>query len=133
MSDNTEVIVKKPKMTPAPQVSFEIDIKRHPLSKTLKKLDSHIDEAIAVVLKVLADPATDAKTRLVAAQYLLDTKIKLNLEMSKEVLTRQIAQVRLLQSQQPVKIKDVEEDDDSRPIVKFEPSVILSMERTTNL
>lgn len=81
------------------------------------------------MLEVLGDDKMDPKTRLVAAQYLLDTKIKLNESISKEVLARQISQVRMLQASQPKRAVDVEDEDEKTAPV-FLPNVILSVDAT---
>ena len=121
-------------MEPAPQITFEIDPKRHPLQKTLRKLDKNLDLAMETVLAALLSEDLDMKTKLDAAKWWTETKIKVSQEVSKEVLTRQIAQVKMLQAMQPQrKIKDVEDDEDEQPTAIFSPQHILSVPTTTHM
>ena len=122
------------KMEPAPQITFEIDPKRHPLQKTLRKLDKNLDLAMETVLAALLSEDLDMKTKLDAAKWWTETKIKVSQEVSKEVLTRQIAQVKMLQAMQPQrKIKDVEDEEDEQPTAIFSPQHILSVPTTTHM
>lgn len=126
--------IEEKNIQPSPRITFEIDPKRHPLQKTLRKLDKNVDEAINVVLEVIANTELDPKTRLQAAQYLIDTKLKINSEISKEVLSRQIAEVKMLQAQQPKQMKTVvpeEDDEEEGTIASFQPNVILKVDTNT--
>ena len=110
------------------RVTFAIDPKKHPLSRTLKKFEKNFDAALEVVLQVLSDPTVDTKTRLQAAQYIVDTKLEITKEISKEILGRQIAEVRMLQSMQPRTAKVVGEEDDAQPSAIFSPQTILKID-----
>ena len=132
-TDIEETKVKVPaKMEPAEsRITFQIDPKRHPLSKALKKLDKDMEKAMAIVLEVMQNTELDAKTRLTAAQYWVDTKIKVNQEIAKEILARQIAEVRMIQATQVKAPKLVEEDDeDDTPRALFSPQLILKVDAT---
>lgn len=111
------------------RITFAIDLKKHPLAKTLKKLDKDLDTAMMIVLEAMQDQDLDAKTRLTAAQYWIDKKIAISQEIAKETLARTIAEVRMLQATQPKGPKVVEEeDDDETPSVSFQPNVILAVD-----
>jgi len=128
MSD-TEVVVKKTKqkMEPVTQISFE---RRNDLTKLLKQLDKLTPDSIAALTDVLKDEKADPKLRVDVAKTLLATRIAVSESISKDQLGRSIAQARLVMAAAPkMNPRDVEEEDEGRPIVKFEPSVILSMER----
>ena len=121
-------------IVPAGQISFEISPTKHNLNKLLKKLDKNLDEAIVVVMDIIRDAEADPKTRLQAAQYLIDAKVKVSSEINKEILTRTIAQARQFTASQPkLSIKDVTEDDeDARPLAQFVPDII-KVVNATNL
>jgi len=131
MSDNTEVAVKKPKqkMEPVTQISFE---RRNDLTKLLKQLDKLTPDTIAALTDVLKDEKADPKLRVDVAKTLLATRIAVSESISKDQLGRSIAQARLVMAASPkLGPRDVEEEDD-KPIIRFEPSVILSMEKVIN-
>ena len=117
-------------MMPAGQITFQIDPKKHAqFGKMLKKLDRDVDAMLDYVKEVAQDAEASRETRLKAAQYYVDKAVELKKEVAKEVLTRQVAEVRMMQAAQPKKIVDVEEDNDM-PQVRFEPSVILAVDAT---
>ena len=64
-----------------------------------------------------------------SAEGIVDKAVELKKEVAKEVLTRQVAEVRMMQAAQPKKIVDVEEEDDT-PQILFTPSVILAVDAT---
>ena len=136
MSEEQEEKPKVPvKMEPAEKrVTFQMSRNKHSLAKTLKKLDKNVDAALSVVLEVIADPEADAKVRLQAAQYIIDTKVRIDDTINKEMLTRQIAEVKMLQAQQQKQVKVVSEDTDEEGDTvqaRFEPNCILRVDTNT--
>jgi len=128
MSNEEQLSVKKPKqkMEPVTQISFE---RRNDLQKLLKQLDKLTPDSIATLVEVLQDKEADPKLRVDVAKTLLATRIAVSESISKDQLGRSIAQARLVMAAAPkIGPRDVEEEDD-KPIIRFEPSVILSMER----
>jgi len=129
MSNEEQLPVKKPKMEPVTQISFE---RRNDLTKLLKQLDKLTPDSIATLVEVLQDKEADPKLRVDVAKTLLATRIAVSESISKDQLGRSIAQARLVMAAAPkLGPRDVEEEDD-KPIIRFEPSVILSMEKVIN-
>lgn len=136
MSEEQEEKPKVPvKMEPAEKrVTFQMSRNKHSLTKTLKKLDKNVDKALEVVLEVIADAEADPKIRLQAAQYIIDTKVRIDDTINKEILSRQIAEVKMLQAQQPRQVKTiVPEDGEEEDTVqaRFEPNCILRVDTNT--
>lgn len=136
MSEEQEEKPKVPvKMEPAEKrVTFQMSRNKHSLTKTLKKLDKNVDKALEVVLEVIADVEADPKIRLQAAQYIIDTKVRIDDTINKEILSRQIAEVKMLQAQQPKQMKTVVPDDDDEEETAgaiFSPGTILRVDTNT--
>lgn len=125
---------KKPRMEPATRVTFVQDPKRHPLAKTLKRIDKTSDEALEFLAEVMRDVEAPLKERMTAAQFVVDRKIQIANEINKDNLSRMVAEARLIMAQQPKQIKQVEEEgEDTQPRALFNPNVILDVNKCTNL
>lgn len=68
--------------------------KTHELSKLAKRLDKVSDGAIDVIVETMNNPKTDPKLRVACATTLTDMHIKVNDIISKDQLTRQIAELK---------------------------------------
>lgn len=113
--------------TPGSRLTALQDPKKHPLLKTLKKLDKTCDEALEILADIMRDSTADVSNRRQAAQFLVDRKIQVAQEINKDSLARVIAESRMLlaekQAMREKVIEDNEEDDS--PLVGYEPTVIL--------
>ena len=113
--------------TPGSRLTALQDPKKHPLLKTLKKLDRTVDEALEILADIMRDSTADVSNRRQAAQFLVDRKIQVAQEINKDSLARVIAESRMLlaekQAMREKVIEDNEEDDS--PLVGYEPTVIL--------
>lgn len=84
MSETQLVAVEKP-----------VFIKKvHELAGLAKKLDKVSDGAIDVIVNTMNDPKTDPKLKVTCATTLADMHIKVNDIISKDQLTRQIAEIK---------------------------------------
>jgi flagellar biosynthesis/type III secretory pathway chaperone len=113
--------------TPGSRLTALQDPKKHPLLKTLKKLDRTCDEALEVLAGIMRDSTADVSNRRQAAQFLVDRKIQVAQEINKDSLARVIAESRMLLAEKQArreKVIDDNEDDDA-PLVGYEPTVIL--------
>lgn len=104
-------------------------IKKNNLSKVLRRVDKSTEKAISFLEGVMLNEDNDIKTRLQAATYLLDKRVAISESVSRDNLSRCVAESRLLLAQQAVqqkRIKDVVgEDDDEHSVPQYLPSVIL--------
>lgn len=113
--------------TPGSRLTALQDPKKHPLLKTLKKLDKTCDEALEILADIMRDSTADVSNRRQAAQFLVDRKIQVAQEINKDSLARVIAESRMLLAEKQAmreKVIDDNEEDDS-PLVGYEPTVIL--------
>ena len=113
--------------TPGSRLTALQDPKKHPLLKTLKKLDRTVDEALEILADIMRDSTADVSNRRQAAQFLVDRKIQIAQEINKDSLARVIAESRMLLAEKQArreKVIDDNEDEDT-PLVGYEPTVIL--------
>ena len=113
--------------TPGSRLTALQDPKKHPLLKTLKKLDKTCDEALEILAGIMRDSTADVSNRRQAAQFLVDRKIQVAQEINKDSLARVIAESRMLLAEKQARREKVIEDneEDDSPLVGYEPTVIL--------
>ena len=113
--------------TPGSRLTALQDPKKHPLLKTLKKLDKTCDEALEILAEIMRDEKSDVSNRRQAAQFLVDRKIQVAQEINKDSLARVIAESRMLLAEKQARREKVIEDneEDDSPLVGYEPTVIL--------
>ena len=113
--------------TPGSRLTALQDPKKHPLLKTLKKLDKTCDEALEILADIMRDSTADVSNRRQAAQFLVDRKIQVAQEINKDSLARVIAESRMLLAEKQAMREKVLDDDEGEdtPLVGYEPTVIL--------
>ena len=108
------------------QINF---LQRNPLTKTLKRIDRSTESAIAYLESVVKNEEASSKERISAAQYLIDKKIAISDLVTRDALSRSIAQARqqmAIQATQQKCIKNVTEEGDEEDMQpKYLPTVIL--------
>lgn len=130
MDDNTEIT-----LTPVPAtISFE---RKNDLIRVSKRCAKAVDKALAFLETVVADPEAEIKQRIDSAKFIVTMTKEISESISKDQLSRSIAQSRLalasLATQQK-HIKDVGNSDDeeySQP--QYLPSVILNNENIRSM
>lgn len=91
------------------KVSF---ITKNELTRTLKRLSKEADKAIDFLSEVMNDPAQDIKVRVDCAKELLSKRVDVSKEISKDMLTRLLAETKYTQT--PVKgLKDITPTEES--------------------
>ncbi len=119
------------------QFNFITDVKKHNLSKMLKKLDGSVDEALALLNSVMKNEEVDMKLRVECAKEILNKKLSVSTEINKEMLSRTIAESRLVLAQNSLArtqhIKNVEgaEEESSTPM--FIPNMILDYSKVKEM
>ncbi len=68
--------------------------KVHELAGLAKKLDGLSEGALAVIVNTMNDAKTDPKLKVACATTLIDMQVKINDIISKDQLTRQIAEIK---------------------------------------
>lgn len=115
--------------TPADaRLSFLTDPKKHNLSKMLKSLDKNVEQAIEMLVNVMNNDENDIKIRVECAKEIINKKVAISTEINKEMLSRTIAESRLILASRAAKMKTVTnsgEDDDDAPVPMFVPNMIV--------
>lgn len=113
--------------TPGSRLTALQDPKKHPLLKTLKKLDKTCDEALEILADIMRDSTADVSNRRQAAQFLVDRKIQIAQEINKDSLARVIAESRMLLAEKQARREKAIDDNEGEdtPLVGYEPTVIL--------
>lgn len=132
MSDKEDT----PIVTPADaRIAFLQDPKKHPLAKTLKKLDKNLDDAIDLLINYIGNPEMDPKERKDAAKFLIEKKIEISEAINKDTLSRMVLEAKQVQSQMQMRVgtmkpKDVtpEDDDEVPQKARFVSNMILKAE-----
>jgi len=120
-SDSTE-----PALIPAnAQISFA---RKNDLQKVLRRADKSLDAAFKLLEDIIKDDKADQKLKIDAAKFLIDRRISVSSEISRDNLSRAIAQSRLLLAEratQQKQIRDVTEEGDDYSQPKYCPEIIL--------
>lgn len=123
-SEGQEVVALEPAES---RITFA---RKNDLQKVMRKLDKSVDKAIEFLEQVMLDEEMDSKQRVDAAKFIVDRKIQISDTISKDNLSRCIAESRLLLATQAVnskRIKDVGDSDDEEgyQTPKYCPDMIL--------
>jgi hypothetical protein len=87
--------------------------RKHELADLLKQVEKGSKDAVELIVETMnaTDEKVSLKTRLECAKALLDLQIKVSDTISRDELTRQIAEIKA----QGLKIPLVPDDDDDKP------------------
>lgn len=127
--DDTEII-----LSPVPAtISFE---RKNDLIRVSKRCAKAVDKALSFLETVVADPEAEIKQRIDSAKFIVTMTKELSESISKDHLSRSIAQSRLALAslaKQQRQVKDVfdEGEDDAAP--QYLPSVILDVSSIKSL
>lgn len=90
----------------------QIFVKRkHELADTLKQLDRVTPDAVDLIAEAMNDVKETRKNRVEFAKYLLDVKIRVAETISKDELTRQIAEIKVAGLKTPL----LQDEDNPKP------------------
>ena len=121
------------KELPVPADSRITFARKNDLVKTLKKIDKSVDAAIDFLEEVMLDSNNDVKVRIEAAKFIIDKKQAISAEISKDQLSRTLAESRQILQQaslaKPKSITSDDEDEDDTPRVEFQPNVIVDVNK----
>lgn len=112
--------------------------RKNDLVKVMRKIDKSVDKAVEFLESVMLNEEADLKTRITAAQFIVDKKIQMSESISKDQLARTIGEARMLIAEKAIsskRIKDVqhEDDDEGYATPKFCPDVIIDHSSIKNL
>ena len=117
-------------LVPATSINFT---RKNDLVKTLKRLDKELESAFKLLEDIIEDETVDKKIKVDCAKFLIEKRIAVSDNISKDQLSRAIAQSRLLLAEKATQYKtknagsgsagDEEEDEDSQPM--YLPGVVL--------
>jgi len=129
--------IDQPTVTPAWRMTFLEDPKKGNLAKVLKKLDKNTEEALDFLVTTLRDEKVDIKERIAAAKFIVEKKIQVSEACNKEILSRQIAESRLILAEQAVRspknFVDTDEEDQGGPAIVYAPNVIQDINKCRSL
>lgn len=103
-------------------------IKKNDLSKVLRRVDKSTEKAISFLEGVMLNEENDIKTRMQAATFLLDKRVAISESVSRDNLSRCVAESRLLlaaQATQQKRIKNVTEGDEEDATPMYLPEMII--------
>lgn len=71
--------------------------KKHELSKLQKMIEKGSERAVNLLIETIENEKTDLKIKIDCAKIIIDAQIKISAEVSKDSLTRQIADLKYKQ------------------------------------
>lgn len=78
----------------ATAVEMPVFVKKHELSGLLKDLKATTKESLAYIEQMMKDEKETTKVRLDCAKYLVDTAVSLSDMISKDEITRNVAEIK---------------------------------------
>lgn len=117
---------------PIPVDSVLTFARKNDLQKVLRKIDKSVDKSIEFLEKVMLNENNDLKLRVDCAKTILDKKVQISESVSKDQLSRTVAESRLIMARQAVAQKQIkqvtpsdDEDEDNTPM--YLPTVLLDV------
>ena len=120
------------------RISF---IRKNDLTRMLKKVEKSTDKALDFLEAVMMDEENDLKTRVQAAQYLVDKRVQISDNISKDALSRCIAESRMVLAMQATQQRvskfagsgnaEEDEDEDAQPV--YVPNMILKNDHISQM
>lgn len=124
-------------LVPATSINFT---RKNDLVKTLKRLDKGLEAAFKLLEEIIEDKDVDKKLKVDCAKFLIEKRIAVSDSVSKDQLSRAIAQSRLLLAEKATqhKIKNAgsgsgDDEDEEYATPKYCPDLILNNENISKM
>lgn len=88
------------------------------LEQLLKQLTKASNNAVQLLTELVNDTEQDKKTRIDAAKYLIDKRIEVSNAISKDTLTRLVAEHKI--NGAPKNLKTINSEEDEGPSIDFD-------------